>query len=60
MPSEMNILMKLCHINIVRLHEVIDDPSSMKIFLVMDYLPGGTLAELLEKLYNGLELSKVR
>ena len=60
LPSEMNILQKLCHINIVRLHEIIDDPSCMKIFLVMDYLPGGTLAELLERNENGIPIEDVR
>ena len=40
--------MKLCHMNIVKLHEVIDDPYNSKIFLIMDYLSGGTLAEKLQ------------
>lgn len=39
---------KLYHINIVKLHEVIDDPQNSKIFLVMDYLPGGTLSDKLQ------------
>ena len=36
--NEMQVLMKLIHKNIIKLHEIIDDPGSDDIFLVMDYL----------------------
>ena len=45
--QEMAILKSLVHTNIVKLHEIIDDKTSQCLYLVMDYLPGGTLAELL-------------
>ena len=45
---EIKVLMKLFHINIVKLEEVIDDPQNSKIYLIMDYLSGGTLASKLE------------
>jgi serine/threonine protein kinase len=48
LTQEVNVLKTLCHINIVKLHEVIDDPQNSKIFLVMDYLPEGTLSDKLQ------------
>ena len=42
--NEMDVLKSLVHTNIVKLHEIIDDPLKKKIYLVMDYLRGGTLA----------------
>ena len=36
------------------LHEIIDDPLKNKVFLVMDYLPGGTLAQKIEQTRDGL------
>ena len=36
--NEMQVLMKLIHKNIIKLHEIIDDPGSDDIFLVMYYL----------------------
>jgi serine/threonine protein kinase len=42
------VLKTLCHINIVKLYEVIDDPQNSKIFLVMDYLTEGTLSDKLQ------------
>ncbi len=38
---EIAILKKCCHPHIVGLKEVIDDPSSDKIYLILEYLPGG-------------------
>ncbi|PWN28102.1 kinase-like protein [Jaminaea rosea] len=38
---EIAILKKLSHENVVRLREVIDDPQSKKIFLVLEYMAGG-------------------
>lgn len=58
--QELEIMKKLNHKNIVKLHEVINDPSSEKLYLVMDYLPGGTILQLLESYPNGLDLDQVR
>ena len=41
--TEMEILKKMSHRNIIKLYEIINDPGSDEIYLVMDYLPGGTL-----------------
>ena len=35
----------LIHKNIVKLKEIIDDSSSKKLYIVMDYLPGGTIQQ---------------
>lgn len=41
--TEIAIMKKCIHPNIVRLHEVIDDPAHHKMFLVMEYVDGGEL-----------------
>ena len=46
--NEMEVLKSLDHKNIVKLHEIIDDPLKNKVYMVMDYLPGGTLSEKLQ------------
>eukprot|EP00966_Prymnesium_polylepis_P260046 6006995-Prymnesium_polylepis.2 len=33
----------LRHPNVVRLHEVIDDPVKDKLYLILDYVPGGPM-----------------
>ena len=43
----MEVHKTLDHKNIVKLHEIIDDPLKNKIYMVMDYLPGGTLSDKL-------------
>ena len=58
--QEMSILTKIDHINIIKLHEIIDDHNTEKIYLIMDYLPGGSLADKLENIDEGLDLEKVR
>ena len=58
--SEMDVLKTLAHTNIVKLYEIIDDSLKSKVYLVMDYLPGGTVAEKLEKSVNGLPEDVVR
>lgn len=58
--TEMQVLMKMIHKNIIKLHEIIDDPVSDDIFLVMDYLQGGTIQEKLNATENGLPESSVR
>lgn len=47
--QETAIMKKLHHPNVVRLIEVIDDPSSQKIYLVQEYVEGGNLMEVLAK-----------
>lgn len=41
---EVAIMKRLNHPNICRLHEVIDDPTTNSIFLIMDFVPGGSIA----------------
>ncbi|KAF0685155.1 Aste57867_22926 [Aphanomyces stellatus] len=43
---EVAIMKKLNHRNVVRLIEVIDDPSSQKVYLVQEYIEKGNLAEV--------------
>lgn len=58
--NEIEVLKSLVHTNIVKLHEIIDDPLKNKIYLVMDYLPGGNLAEKLRNSESGLPEEEVR
>lgn len=56
----MDCLLKLNHVNIIKLHEIIDDPESKKVYLVMYYCQGGTLAQKLEKSEKGLDEELVK
>lgn len=47
LKQETAIMKKLFHPNIVRLIEVIDDPSSQKMYLVQEYVERGNLMEIL-------------
>ena len=58
--AEMEILKSLVHANVVKLHEIIDDPMKNKIYLVMDYFSGGTLQDKIENEDNGLPENDVR
>eukprot|EP01035_Chromulina_nebulosa_P018133 gene18133-23787_t len=40
---EIAVMKRLQHENVVSLHEVIDDPSAKKIFLIQEYMEGGSL-----------------
>lgn len=51
---------KLNHQNIVKLHEVINDPNSDKLCLIMDYLGGGTMQEYLDKCPRGIPIREIR
>jgi len=48
--TEIAIMKRICHPNIVQLYEIIDDPTSAKLYLVMQYISGGTLADAVKKL----------
>ena len=56
----MACLTRLNHKNIIKLREIIDDPSSERVYLVMDYCEGGTLKEKLEETESGLPEDEVR
>ncbi|CUG86721.1 protein kinase, putative [Bodo saltans] len=44
--TEIEIMKKLKHKNVVQLYEVIDDPSSQKMYLVMQYIAQGPICKL--------------
>eukprot|EP00760_Papus_ankaliazontas_P021795 PhM_4_TR18737/c7_g3_i1/m.65854 len=44
--QEITVMQRLHHPNIVALHAVIDDPNSEKVYMVLEYVPGGTLTDL--------------
>ena len=41
--QEIAVMKRLQHVNIVNLHEVIDDQNARKIFLIQEYMEGGPL-----------------
>eukprot|EP00210_Caulerpa_lentillifera_P005125 g4897.t1 len=41
--SEINVMKSLQHPNVVRLYEVIDDPTSEKLVMIMEYVDGGEI-----------------
>ena len=43
--NEVAIMKMIRHPNVVRLFEIIDDPNSKKLFLIMEYVPGGTVLD---------------
>eukprot|EP01063_Lacrimia_lanifica_P023216 TRINITY_DN3069_c1_g1_i1.p1 TRINITY_DN3069_c1_g1~~TRINITY_DN3069_c1_g1_i1.p1 ORF type:complete len:955 (+),score=168.22 TRINITY_DN3069_c1_g1_i1:60-2924(+) len=43
---ELAIMKKISHPGIVRLHQVIDDPSANKLYLVLDYVDGGNICDI--------------
>ena len=57
---EMQILTEIDHVNIIKLHEIIDDHKSGKIYLIMDYLDGGSLMDIVDNSENGLDVTVVR
>jgi len=56
----MAVLTRLSHKNIIQLNEIIDDPSSKKVYLVMRLCEGGSLAQVLEARGSGLDEAKVK
>jgi len=58
--TEIAIMKKLTHENVVRLYEVIDDEVSRYIFMVLEYIPGGPIydPEKFQQKGMGEELAK--
>lgn len=52
--AELQVMKRLTHPYIVQLHEIINDPTRSKVYLVMDLLSGGSLQKKLEESENGL------
>ncbi|CDW85374.1 protein kinase domain containing protein [Stylonychia lemnae] len=50
--KEIAIMKKLDHPNVVQLIEVLDDPTHDKLYIIMEYLPNGTLMKKLSKTKN--------
>jgi serine/threonine protein kinase len=48
LENEIAVMKKMNHPNIVQLYEIIDDPTYNKLCLVMKYISGGTLADLVK------------
>ena len=46
---EIDVQKKLCHHNIVRLFEVIDDPAEDKLYMILDYCPNGEIMSFNEE-----------
>jgi len=42
--KEIAIMKKIEHPNLVRLHEVIDDPDNKKMYLILDYMDKGQIS----------------
>lgn len=55
--NEIAILKKVCHPNVVNLYEIIDDENYDKLFIIMEYINGGTLLEYI-KHKNGISEEK--
>ena len=47
--SEINILKELHHPNIVKYYDRIIDKENMKIYIIMEYCPGGDLSQLIKR-----------
>ena len=47
--EEIAILKLISHQNVCNLSEVIEDPKTAALYLVLEFLPGGSLQELLER-----------
>lgn len=60
MRREIAILKKCVHPHVVRLREVIDDPASDKIYLVLEYMWGGEVIWRTEDEEPALKLHQAR
>ncbi|CAD2216808.1 Protein kinase domain/Protein tyrosine kinase/Kinase-like, putative [Angomonas deanei] len=59
LKREIAIMKKVRHKNCVSLYEVIDDPDSNKLYLIMDYVPNGPIVKLKQKQLLGNFLTSV-
>lgn len=57
---EIAIMKKLAHENIVSLKEVIDDPASKKVFMVLEYMEGGEVQWKDERNFPTLTVDEAR
>ena len=57
---EMAIMKKLDHPYILKLYEIIDDPSESKTYLIIDYVKNGSLVKLINQVTKrGKKKSKI-
>jgi len=47
LETEVAIMRKMNHKNIIQLYEIIDDPKYDKLFIIMEYVSGGSLSSLM-------------
>ena len=58
--NEMAVLKGMHHPHIVQLREVLDDQKEPNIYLVMQYLPGKNLKEVVYQASKVYDLDKIR
>ncbi|KPI90282.1 putative protein kinase [Leptomonas seymouri] len=56
---EIAIMKKVRHRNCVSLYEVIDDPASNKLYLIMDYIPNGPVVRLKPQRFTSAAISSI-
>lgn len=56
LKREIAIMKKVRHRNCVSLYEVIDDPASNKLYLIMDYVPNGPVVRLKPQQFSSATL----
>ncbi|KPA86196.1 putative protein kinase [Leptomonas pyrrhocoris] len=59
LKREIAIMKKVRHRNCVSLYEVIDDPASNKLYLIMDYVPNGPVVRLKSLQFNNVAISAI-
>eukprot|EP00760_Papus_ankaliazontas_P021790 PhM_4_TR18737/c7_g1_i1/m.65860 len=52
LKNEISVMEKLRHPNIVRLHSVINDPTADKVYLVLEYVSGGSFVDQMNEGYT--------
>lgn len=58
--TEIAIFKKVNHPNVVRMKEIIDDPDSSKLFMILEYCEGGELQWKDEQSRPTLNLQEIR
>ncbi len=48
LEAEIAIMKKMNHPNVVQLYEIIDDPGYNKLFIIMEYIAGGSIQSMLK------------